>query len=230
MARRGKKPPRTPPAPVEKAPAAAAPPDVEIPDDPQPPPVPEEARSVAPATRERARLAIVALESRGESVSTLALARLGRLGPRDSALMKRLYAEGVLPPLWWSWRTEEGTDRQDLRASLEQATSLDAIAQTGRQVATALASGSIDAASAKALTSVMAEVRKAVAVRKEVAAGDEPQRYAHVSEEAAEVARAVDRLVSDDRRRRALELVAQLLEEDLVDERNADTGGPGGQG
>lgn len=209
---------------------------VEIPDDPLPPPVPAEALAVSPAARERARLAVVLLQHAGppceacgrglpEDVTPSTLRGLARLGPRDSSLMARLFNAGALPPFAWSWRTEPGAG-QDGASVVDKARSartVEELEEVAGLVSGTMASGELDVARGKALIQLIGERRKMATLRREVASDGEAERFLlPISEDAERLVAVLDRLVSDESRKKLLDYAAGLLEEDVLREPNKD--------
>lgn len=212
---------------------------VEIPDDPQPPAVCQEALAVPPAQRERARLAVILLQQSGppcegcgrglpEDVTPSALRGMARLGPRDASLMARLFNAGVLPPFAWSWKTEECNPdgaRSAVTERLKRARSVEELGEVLGMVTAAMASGAMDVKLGKELTAAVSEQRKMAAMKQDVRSEEHERIVVSISEDAETLVGLLDRLVSDVSRKKLLDFATGLVLEDEDREPNRDTGG-----
>lgn len=212
---------------------------VEIPDDPQPTPVPAEALAVGPAARERARIACILLQQAGapcetcgrglpEDVTPSTLRGMARLGPRDASLLARLFNAGAMPKFAWSWRTEAvgGDGASAIVDRAKKAHSVEELEEVARLVGAAMASGDMDVQRGKALIALVGEQRKMASLKQDVQAEGEFERYVlPISDDAERIVGLVNRLVGDGARARLLEFAEKLVLEDMVEEPNKDTGG-----
>lgn len=211
---------------------------VEIPDDPQPPGVCQEALGVAPAARERARMAVILLQQSGppcqgcgrglpEDVTPSALRGMARIGPRDASLLARLFNAGALPPFAWSWRTEspgaEGAAAVVDR--VKRARTVEELEEASRLIGAAMASGDMDVARGKALTALVSEQRKMASMKQDVRSEEHERLVVSISEDAEVLVGLLDRLVSDESRKKLLDFATGLVLEDEEREPNRDTGG-----
>lgn len=223
---------KNPPAPDVLARA------VEIPDDPQPPPVTGEVLGVAPAARERARLATILLQQSGapcpgcgrglpEDVTPSALRGMARLGPRDASLMARMFNAGALPPFAWSWRTEDqaAEGASAVVARVKQARTVEELEEASRLIGAAMASGDMDVPRGKALTALVSEQRKMASMKQDVRSEEHERLVVSISEDAETLVGLLDRLVSDVSRKKLLDFATGLVLEDEEREPNRDTGG-----
>ncbi len=204
----------------------------------------KEARDVPEDLRERLRAALLDARREGRNVTVRWLREAA--APCDTVragLVLRLYRDGKMPPLEQPWTdappaaqapearaaADPGDELEALAGAVAAATTPRAISEVAGQVAALVARGQVAPAVGRVLRDLLAERRRGVAEARAVEPPPEdPTAHALVTRDALDVARAVDYIISDERRARVVALVAAELRADLIETaHNPDTAGVG---
>lgn len=196
-------------------------------------PLPEEVAALPSYLRERLRLALIELTGQGVPVTGPALRKAAQCQADAAAIAVRAWKAGRMPPLHQPWDDAPpaaapapagaGADVAALAARIRDATTDGERERISTEVAALALQALVPPGVAREVRGLLAEARQQAGSRREhEPAPEDPRRLLLVSPEAAEAARVLDLLVSDERRTRLLALLAEELEADVREHPNPD--------
>ena len=205
--------------------------------------VPPDVIRIPEDARERIRLAILQLKLAGEGVTQTRVRAAAKVDMRRVGPVVKAFKLGRLPALGGSWtdvglglskdstqsggggRDESGAEVTGVRVEIAD---LISAAETDEDrgrvfhlIAEAIARKGVSVAEAKALGEVLDRARMAGREHR-ATPQDDPERVLLISRDGATLLQGYERIVSEERRARVLELVAELVEEDLLELPTAD--------
>lgn len=192
-------------------------------------PVPDDVVDIPPATRERVRLAIIELTRRKEKLTIRGLRNEAGCDQNACSRVLRAHQAGRMPQIFQPWDEQPRAAAQAAGKSEDKAPTeggIDALiglindADTHdkrddalRAVGVALVRDEISASGAQQLRSLIGEMRLQDKDRRTVPQED-PERIYLLGQDGARLVSAFEKIVSNERRAKALAAVADLLEED----------------
>lgn len=188
--------------------------------------IPAEVLAIPPDLREKVRARIGTLEANNQPVNNRTIKKLGGGGSGPVAALLRAYKAGTLK-LGQSWGVELEAQKiaevmQDgdpatlatLVVEIRNAETPGDLVEVSKQTVELNLLGMVSDARAKAIKALITEQRLSMDAQAKIPT-DDPEKLYLLSEDGALLVSVFERIVSDERRARALVALGELLEEDV---------------